>query len=364
MSKTISLQTLQQWLSEGKPVDVIDARTPDDFDEWSIPGSRHADLFYEMKDGRFDGFLKIGIPADKPSVLVCYAGRTSGDAANFLCQCGFDAYSLEGGMQAWSLAWNKAELKTPSAQIVQIRRTGKGCLSYLVVSQGEALVIDPAIGVEDTLSLLESYGARLIGIADTHVHADHLTRARQLSAKTGAPFYLPENNRVSFEYTPLPKTIEVGATHLSILKTPGHTWESVCLLIDGEALFTGDTLFVDSIGRPDLATKTGESEERAKALYASLQMLKALPGDPWVLPAHTDHPAPFDGRPIAKRLTEVVADVSFLKMSEPEFLDTILSRIPATPPNHLEIVRLNEAGEFPLGDPTDLEAGANRCAVK
>jgi len=85
--------------------------------------------------------------------------------------------------------------------------------------------------------------------------------------------------------------------------------------------------------------------------------------DIWILPCHTSEPIPFDGKACGARLGEVLRNVEMLSAGAESFVETLLSRIPETPPNHLEIVRLNERGELPEGDPTELEAGANRCAI-
>jgi hypothetical protein len=91
--------------------------------------------------------------------------------------------------------------------------------------------------------------------------------------------------------------------------------------------------------------------------------LTALPSETLILPGHTSEPAPFNNRPITATLADVISRVKMLGLSEEVFLDAILARIPPAPPNHAQIVALNEAGEMPDGDPTNLEAGANRCAV-
>lgn len=134
-------------------------------------------------------------------------------------------------------------------------------------------------------------------------------------------------------------------------------------LLDGIALFTGDTLFLNAVGRPDLEASEAESRTRAQLLYRSLEHLTALPGDTLVLPAHTSDPVPFDGEPITAPLSDVINRVEALRLSEEAFVDRLLSRIPPTPPNHAAIVGFNESGEMPTGDLTDLEAGANRCAI-
>ncbi len=134
-------------------------------------------------------------------------------------------------------------------------------------------------------------------------------------------------------------------------------------LLDERALFTGDTLFLASVGRPDLEASADEARDRATALYHSLQRLFALPDDTLILPGHLSEPIAFDGEPIAAPLSDVRERVTLLNQGEAGFVSTILSRIPPTPPNHQIIVHANEAGQFPDGDLTDVEAGANRCAV-
>ena len=252
-----------------------------------------------------------------------------------------------------------------AATVIQVRRTGKGCLSYLIGTDDEAVVIDAALPPKVYQSLAAERGWIITHVLDTHVHADHLSRSRLLAEATGATLHLPQQKRVSYPFTPVRDgtTNGVGSSRIVALRTPGHTLESTSYLLDGNALFTGDTLFLAGVGRPDLDASAEEARERARLLYASLQRLTALPPETLILPGHTSEPAPFDERPIAATLAEVINRVTMLGLSEEAFLDAILARIPPTPPNHARIVALNEAGEMPDGDPTDLEAGANRCAV-
>jgi glyoxylase-like metal-dependent hydrolase (beta-lactamase superfamily II) len=133
--------------------------------------------------------------------------------------------------------------------------------------------------------------------------------------------------------------------------------------LDDVALFTGDTLFLTGVGRPDLDASPEEARARARLLHGSLQRLQRLPSETLILPGHTSAPAAFDGQPIAATLDEVIDRVAMLALPEAAFVEAILARIPPTPPNHATIVGLNERGEMPAGDPTDLDAGANRCAI-
>jgi glyoxylase-like metal-dependent hydrolase (beta-lactamase superfamily II) len=170
---------------------------------------------------------------------------------------------------------------------------------------------------------------------------------------------------VAFPYTPIDADSElvIGDAVVTAIPTPGHTMESTSYFINGQALFTGDTLFLAGVGRPDLHTNATESTARASLLYRSLKKLLALGPEVLVFPGHTSEPVPFDRKVLSARLGDIAARLQPWLSSEETFTERLLAHLPATPPNYLRIVDLNEAGELPEGDVTDLEAGANRCAV-
>ena len=363
----IDADELRGLLDRRAPVTVLDVRPAEERAEWAIPGSLHIDAYDALKAGDPQALAGVELEVDRPVVTVCGAGKTSETAALQLRARGIAARSLTGGMKAWSLAWNSAEIPLPisDTDVVQVRRTGKGCLSYLIGSQGEAAVVDPALETQVYLDLARRYGWVITHILDTHIHADHLMRSRLLARQTGATLHLPAQERVDFPFSPLRDgdVLDVGGATMRVLHTPGHTPESTSYLLDGEALLTGDTLFLDGVGRPDLEASPEEARVRAHALYASLRRLLTLPATTVVLPGHTNAPVAFDRRPLRGTLGEVRERVALLHEDETAFVEALLARIPPTPPNHHRIVELNEAGVFPEGDPTELEAGANRCAV-
>lgn len=364
MNGTIDVKTLQQWLSEGKPVTVVDVRTDDQREEWHIPGSIHIDAYAKLRAGDENALVGLELPRDRPVVTVCAAGNTSRIAAEQLEKRGFEVASLEGGMKAWSLAWNTAELSLPNGvRIIQVRRTGKGCLSYMLISENEALVIDPALPVNVYQQLAVQQGVQIVGVLETHVHADHLSRAHDLAKALGVPRYLPAQERVTCRFTPLTNGDELpfGLAKLKVIHTPGHTWESSTYAVDG-ALFTGDTLFTDGVGRPDLEANPKEAAKRASALYDSLQKLLHLPEDTLVLPGHSSKPLDFSGTPWAVTLGKVKAATRLLQLERDAFIQHLTANLPEPPANHQRIVALNEGCKLPA-DTTELEAGANRCAI-
>ena len=363
---TISTEDLRELLERGTPLTVLDVRPAAERAEWSIPGSVHADAYEALRRADPTALADFHPTNGDRVVTVCAAGKTSRLAAERLRARGLDAVSLAGGMRAWSLAWNTAEVPCPgsTARIVQLRRAGKGCLSYLIGSHGDAAVIDASLDPQVYQRVADTNGWHIRTVLETHVHADHLSRARAIAADTGARLCLPTTDRVSFQYEPLNDrdTVRVGSAGLRALRTPGHTPESTCYLLDDRALFTGDTLFLAAVGRPDLEASAEQARHRAQVLHASLQRLVALPPDTVILPAHTSEPVAFDGRPISATLRQVRERTPLLRETEERFVSQILTRLPPTPPNHHRIVALNHAGALP-DDPTELEAGANRCAV-
>jgi glyoxylase-like metal-dependent hydrolase (beta-lactamase superfamily II)/rhodanese-related sulfurtransferase len=366
LSETVSVDALRDMLEKGQPITILDVRPEEEWLEWRIPGSVHVDAYAALKAGEPDALSGVELPADKPVVTLCGVGVTSLTAARQLRVQGYQAQSLAGGMKAWSLAWNSAHVPLPTsrAQVIQLRRTGKGCLSYLIGSGDEALIIDASLKSEVYLTLARQMGWHITKVIDTHIHADHLSRGRPLAATTGAALYLPENRRASY-FTPVRngEVLTIGDARLQVLATPGHTEESASYLLDEQTLFTGDTLFLNGVGRPDLEANPEEAEGRARMLYRSLQRLQALPDDVLLLPGHAAEPIPFDGHPLVATLKEVKERVARLRQAETEFVHSLLAHLPPTPPNHSRIVLLNEEAGWLDGDVTDLEAGANRCAA-
>jgi glyoxylase-like metal-dependent hydrolase (beta-lactamase superfamily II) len=141
--------------------------------------------------------------------------------------------------------------------------------SYLLTDSGEAAVIDPRRDVDDLVARLLAEGLTLRWIVETHLHADFVSGHHELAAKTGATIVFGKAAGATFEHRAVGDgdTLPLGSTTLEVLETPGHTPESICLVaVEGglpKAVFTGDTLFVGDVGRPDLVGCGRSAEEMA-----------------------------------------------------------------------------------------------------
>ena len=363
----VTVSTLQEWLTKEKEVFVLDIRPQWQNEEWRIPGSVHFDAYDKLKENASTAFDELELPTDVPVVAVCGAGNTSLIATRKLREKGIEAYSLEKGMKGWTAAWNTAEidLDEEDIRIIQIRRTGKGCLSYIIDSEGEATVIDASLDPEVYIQIASEFGFKIKYVLDTHIHADHLSRTKKLADISGAQIFLPTQNKLSYSFNHLhdDDVLDFGKAKLQVIHTPGHTDESSSYLLNEKVLFTGDTLFTNGIGRPDLKADNKEVYTRAKLLYQSLQKILTLSGETIIVAGHTSEPVPFDNKPIYSYMKDIIENVSALKLSEEQFVEAILPKIPPTPPNYEKIVALNLTGDFDGSLSDDLEAGANRCAI-
>jgi glyoxylase-like metal-dependent hydrolase (beta-lactamase superfamily II) len=356
---SITADELLAGLDDGDKIVLLDVREPDEFESWSIPGAVNVPL------SSLEGRLDVLGPGEV--VTICAVGTRAAEASEVLARAGRESSVLQGGMGAWSGVYDDAVLEAGHATIVQVRRRGKGCLSYLVGAGGAAAVIDPSSDVAEYVARAEARGWGITHVFDTHLHADHVSGARELAAACGAELVLNPADRFGFEFTALTDGMRVPIADgvdltVSVLSTPGHTKGSTVYLLGEAAAFTGDTLFLESVGRPDLAD---EAEAFARSLYGSLHdKLLGLPDSTVVFPAHFSSVVDVDrgvvGAPLGVlkgRLTQLTAD-------EDAFVAWAVGSVTARPPHYETIVATNLSGT-PLTseERSSLEAGPNRCAV-
>lgn len=347
---------------------LLDIRPADEFEDWHMPDSENIDVYDVLRENPEDATEAFqDLPAETEIVTVCGVGAVSATATAILQDMGYDAKTLDDGLRGWSRVHHTAPVSIDiPGTLVQVARPGTGCLSYVLVSGGEAAVIDPSQYVEEYGHRIEEQDATLTAVLETHAHADHISGADALATAHSVPHYLhPDDTGALDGTTPIDGGTElgIGDVTLSVVHTPGHTPGSVTFAIEDEALLTGDTLFLDSVGRPDLGGGTdADVRRRAETLYDSLQRLLDYPDDVLVAPAHdSGTPDP----PTSASLSAVRDRTDLLGANRSAFADSITNRIPETPPNHDRIKRVNVGIErIDADDARGIELGPNRCAAE
>ena len=246
-----------------------------------------------------------------------------------------------------------------------------GCLahaSYMLASEGEAVVVDPQRDVEIYLQAAEANGVTIRHIFETHLHADFVSGHNELAARTGARIYIGEQAKAKFPHVAVRDgfRLQVGKIRITALETPGHTQESICLVIADEekspnpwAVLTGDTLFLGDVGRPDLS-KRYTPAQLAGMLYDSLHdKLLKLDDGVLVYPAHGA--GSLCGRNMrAERVstigTERLTNYALQIKSREEFVKQLTSNLPARPEYFLQDAEINRAGAASLSDFSPLRA--------
>jgi len=251
-----------------------------------------------------------------------------------------------------------------------------GCLahaSYLIGSDGEALVVDPQRDVDQYIDEAALHGLKIKYVVETHLHADFVSGHHELAERTGAQIVFGSKAGVTFDHVDVHDgdTLKIGKISLKVLETPGHTPESISLLLsDPEApsqpmkVLTGDTLFIGDVGRPDLAGGKGFSaDEMAGMLYDSLRMkLLALPDETEVYPAHGA--GSMCGRNISKDTSSTIGqqrqfNYALKPMRKEEFVKMMTTDLPEAPAYFSQDAEMNRTGAGALKElpaPAELSA--------
>jgi hydroxyacylglutathione hydrolase len=242
-----------------------------------------------------------------------------------------------------------------------------GCLahaSYLIGSEGEAAVVDPQRDVEQYLEEAEARGLKIKYVIETHLHADFVSGHRELAARTGAEILFGSKAGASFPHTAVKEGDEIvlGKAILRILETPGHTPESISVLVidtevsrEPQKVLTGDALFIGDVGRPDLVGSKGyTAEEMAGMLYESLHgKLLKLSDAVEVYPAHGA--GSLCGRNMSKETSSTIGEqrrfnYALKEMSKDDFVRMMTTDLPEVPAYFQKDAEINRTGAEALGD--------------
>ncbi len=355
---------------------LLDVREPNEYAEWHLENSVNIPLGELTREETLNY-----IPKTKEIITICPHGNRATDGKFLLQRYGYNVKVLEGGLIAWSTEIEQAhrefQIAGSKVNLVQLRRIGKGCMSYIIESNKEIAVIDPVFPIDNYLHTANKFNANITKIYDTHQHADHISGAKALAEKVNATLYRSvyeqyedKDNQHTSSSLLIEKLYDgdiqkIGYIPFKVIHTPGHTHGSLSFIIQDKLLFTGDTLFVDGIGRSDLRE---DAEKFAENLYYTIQQkIMKLPDDILIFPAHFDRDIKAD-KMLVSTLGEVKKKSQFLgsNMTKEEFVKRTSSKVMATPANYREIISINKgerAIQSSLSEVLELEMGPNRCSI-
>jgi glyoxylase-like metal-dependent hydrolase (beta-lactamase superfamily II) len=377
-SLELSARELARIIEAGDIIQIMDVRAPERVARGRID-LVPPDRFHNIRGSELMHCKDVagtGLDPELPVALICGEGMDSKVLAFHLGRMGLAARSLAGGMVAWTQLTVPRELDPPDGvdRFIQFDRIGKGCLGYLLVSDGEAVIIDPPLHFDSYLEVLRETGAALVGVADTHVHADYVSGAPVLAERFAVPYYLHSADavyhydgtpgRIQYQAVSDGEAVEIGGTALTVMHTPGHTEGSVTYLVENRVALAGDFLFVESVGRPDLG---GQEEEWARQLWDSMaRAIRQWDDGLAVYPAHyASERERRMGRAVGIPFGTLLQENEILKIQDPEvFLYTILGQKAPFPEAYRRIKAIN-VGLAPIveAEVQELEVGRNECAL-
>ena len=365
---------LFQWLTTKQDIVVIDVRNDTDFGRFKV----EAPYPFEMYNISYYDFMEIEqesvdkVPAGRPIRIICAKEGSAKYVAEILEKHDYqDVGYLQDGIKSWGnmlapMLLNPGE----EYELYQFIRPGKASCSYGLIHKGEMMLFDPSRNIAFYQDFLKKKGCRLTHTFETHLQADYIAGSRLLQEATGAEFMANENDfsGARFPYTKLQNnqriTFSGGGPEVQVMFTPGHTPGSTSYLIDERFLVSGDTVFLQSIGRPDLG---GKVDEWSDLLFSTLKGIQQLDQNLMVLPGHyIDWQEANSDLMFTATLAEAIKHNEHIYSidNEKDYLAFIKANIRDQPEDYKTIRLINANLEQVNDDKAEeLDLGKNECAA-
>jgi glyoxylase-like metal-dependent hydrolase (beta-lactamase superfamily II) len=283
------------WVTqEGEEFLLLDVRVNEEFDRFKVEGPFLSEMcnvpYVEFVEHEEESVAKV--PRAEKIRIVCAKEGSAKYVGEILLNHGFkDVGYLEGGIKNWgNMLAPKLVAAENSYRLFQFIRPGKASCSYGLISGDEMVLFDPTRNIDFYKEFADKHGVKISKTFETHLQADYISGSKQIAVESGAVILGHENDfkGAAFAYEKIADDavypFSKGGPEIRALHMPGHTPGSTSYLIDNKYLVSGDTVFILSIGRPDLG---GKAEEWSKLLYNSLQSKIAnLDDDIVILPGH------------------------------------------------------------------------------
>ena len=369
-------EDLFEWVTQaGEEFLLLDVRVNEQFDRFKVEGPFLSDManvpYVEFVEHEEESVAKV--PAAEKVRIVCAKEGSARYVGEILVNHGFkDVRYLEGGIKTWgNMLAPKLVASDDGYKLFQFIRPGKASCSYGLISNDEMVLFDPSRNVDFYQSFAEKNGATITRTYETHLQADYISGSKQIAADSGAHILGHENDfkDAAFKYQKIVDdqvyAFSKGGPEIKALHMPGHTPGSTSYLIDNKYLISGDTVFILSIGRPDLG---GKAEEWSKLLYHTLKTkIAELEDDLLILPGHYMDWSEADPSQIFSdtlgNIKNKNSDIYSIS-TETEFIEFIKDNMRLQPEVYVEIRKVN-AGllEVDAEKQEIMDLGKNECAA-
>ncbi|HIQ36649.1 MAG TPA: MBL fold metallo-hydrolase [Desulfocapsa sulfexigens] len=364
---------LFQWLTDKEDILVLDVRNQKDFSRFQV----ESPYPFNMLNISYYDFMEIEdasvakVPKEHAVRIVCAKEGSAKYVGEILVKHGFeDVRYLTGGIKTWgNLLVPKALHEGEDYSLYQFIRPGKASCGYGLCSGREMMIFDPSRNIDFYLDFAKSRDCKIIKTFETHLQADYIAGSRQIAEQTGADFF----GGIDFDGTkaghkPVSDnevhTFSNGGPEVKVLLTPGHTPGSLTFIVDNTYMISGDTVFIQSIGRPDLG---GQVDQWAVLLFNTIKQLAKLDDSLLVLPGHymdwneanKDLLFCLSFKEVKKRNEEV-----FAITEENVFIRYIKDNMREQPPEYA-LIRLANANteQYDIDKQEELDLGKNECAA-
>lgn len=369
-------EDLFEWVTRaGEEFLLLDVRVNEQFDRFKVEGPFLSDManvpYVEFVEHEEESVAKV--PAAEKVRIVCAKEGSARYVGEILVNHGFkDVRYLEGGIKTWgNMLAPKLVASDDGYKLFQFIRPGKASCSYGLISNDEMVLFDPSRNVDFYQNFAEKNGATITRTFETHLQADYISGSKQIAADSGAHILGHENDfkYAAFKYQKITDdqvyAFSKGGPEIKALHMPGHTPGSTSYLIDNKYLISGDTVFILSIGRPDLG---GKAEEWSKLLYHTLKTkIAKLEDDLVILPGHYMDWSEADPSQIFSdtlgNIKNKNSDI-YSMSTETEFIGFIKDNMRLQPEVYAEIRKVN-AGllEVDAEKQEIMDLGKNECAA-
>lgn len=367
---------LFDWIADTPDFVLLDVRNEKEFANWSVEGPTffpyiNIPYFNFMED--VQGSVEK-IPKNQKVRIVCAKEGSAKYVADLLCENGFtDVGYLKEGIVGWgnALVPKKLTGDGEAYTLYQFIRPGKASCSYLLIYKDEAMVFDPSRNIDAYQQKAAEHGAKIVKTFETHRQADYISGSPLLRETVGAIIMVNKLDfeGAGFEFTPVQDGDIIsfgsgGGPEVRAMHTPGHTMGSTCYLIDNKYLLSGDTVFINTAGRPDLG---GKWQEWARELYLTLMLrLRTLPDEILVLPGH------YTAWAEANCHQQIMGELGVLRKTvlafrlpnENKFAEFIHDNMRPQPGVYAEIRRVNGGWlQVSLEEANTMDLGKNECGA-